>query len=145
MTWAIGVIAPWCLGMGLLVSFSADAGQNAFLGGSFAPLSTRAVLQPEELVPQTLAATGDIGGFGLRDQHLLMPASLDVGQADDFKQVPDEIEPRPDLKPRTGPFPVVERAGKGDPSIGLRPSFETRLRRPGGLGPPSGEPDDRAP
>ena len=133
MKWAIGVIAPWCLGMGLLVSFSADAGQNAFLGGSFASLSSRVALQPDELVPQTLALTGDIGGFGLRDERLLIPASLDIGQAEDFKQVSDEAEPRRDLKPRTGPFPVVDRARKGDPGIALRPSFDTRLRRAGGL------------
>ncbi len=133
MTWAIGVVAPWCLGMGLLVSFSADAGQNAFLGGSFAALSSRAAAQPDDLVPQTLAMTGDISGFGMRGEHLLMPVSLDVGQADDFKQVSDELEPHLALKPRTGPFPVVDRTGKGDPGIGLRPSFDTRLRRPGGL------------
>ena len=42
MSWAIGVIAPWCLGMGLLVSITADAGQNATVGGSFAALAARA-------------------------------------------------------------------------------------------------------
>ncbi len=134
MKWAVGVIAPWCLGMGLLVSFSADAGQSASLGGSFAAPSARAALQPDDLVPaQTLALTGDISGFGLRDEHLLIPTSLDIGQADDFKQTSDEIEPRGDLKPRPVAFPIVERTGKGDPTIGLRPSFDTRLRRPGGL------------
>jgi spore germination cell wall hydrolase CwlJ-like protein len=133
VTWAIGVVAPWCLGIGLLVSFSADAGQNAFLGGSLMSLSSSAAPQPDDLVPRTLALTGDIGGFGLPDEHLLIPASLDVGQAEDFKQVSDEIEPRGDLKPRVGPFPIVDRTGKGEPGIGLRPSFDTRLRRPGGL------------
>ena len=134
-SWAIGVIAPWCLGMGLLVSITADAGQNATIGGSLAALSVHATTQPDDLVPaQTLALTGDIGGFGLHDeQRLLMPVSLSIGQADEFKQVNDEIEPHGDLKPRTGPFPIVDRSHKGDPSIGLRPSFDTRLRRPGGL------------
>ena len=134
MVWAIGVIAPWCLGMGLLVSFTADAGQNAGVGGSLAALSSRAAGQPDDLVPaQTLALTGDLSGFGMRNTRLFTPVSFDLGTATDFKDVTDEIEPRRTLKQNAGPMPVVDRTHKGDPTIGLRPTFDTRLRRPGSI------------
>lgn len=133
-SWAIGVVLPWCLGVGLLVSFTADAGQNATIGGSFASLSTLAVAQPDDLVPvESLALTGDLGNFGIRDEHSLLPVRLDLGGPEDYRQVSDEIEPRKDLKRGAGAFPVVDRTHKGDPGIGLRPTFDTRLRRPGGF------------
>ena len=132
--WAVGVIAPWCLGMGMLVAISADAGQGATLGGSFAALSSRTPGQPDDLIPTgALATIGDIGDFDLADQRLLTPVKFDLGQPDDFKQVTDEVEPRATLKPTPGPLPVVDRTRKGDPGIGLRPSFDTRLRQPNGL------------
>lgn len=134
MSWAIGVIAPWCLAMALLVSITADAGQNATLGGSLAALSARATPQPDDLVPiESLALTGDFGDFGMQNDRLLTPVSFDLGQPDDFKEVNDEIEPRGDLKPRPGAFPIVDRTHRGDPEIGLRPTFDTQLRRRGGI------------
>ena len=134
MRWALGVIAPWCLGIGLLVSITADAGQNATLGGSLAALSARATPEPHDLVPiESLARTGDLGDFGMLQDRLLTPISFDPGEPDDYRQAADEVEPRRDLKPKIGAFPTVDRARKGDPAIGLRPSFDTQLRRPGGL------------
>ena len=46
--WAMGVVAPWCLGMALAVSISADAGQEASFGASWAPpwLCARQPRQP---------------------------------------------------------------------------------------------------
>ncbi len=134
MRWAIGVIAPWCLGAGLLVSITADAGQNALQGGSLAALSSHAAAQPNDLVPlQSLVLTGDLGNYGMRAAPLALPVSFDPGQPDDFKGAADEIEPHADLKPRPGAFPGVDRTRKGDPSIGLRPTFDSELRREGGL------------
>ena len=142
--WALGVIAPWCLGMGLLVSITADAGQDPTIGGSRAAVSTRAAGQPDDLVPmRTVALSGDGGAFDLSSagdragygERLLMPLRFDVGTADDYRQVTDEVEPRRDLKRGVSraTLPVVDRTNKGDPAIGLRPTFETRLRGPGGL------------
>ena len=51
--WALGVVAPWCLGMGLLVSFTADAGQDFASGASLAPIQARAALEPRDLVPSS--------------------------------------------------------------------------------------------
>ena len=137
MNWAIGVIAPWCLGMGLLVSITADAGQNGAIGGSLVTLSAPAIGQPDDLIPiQSLSLTGELGGLGLGDAHLLQQVTFAPGTADDYNQVTDEIEPRKDLKAMThkpGAVPVIDRTHKGDPEIGLRPTFDTQLRRPGGL------------
>ena len=64
--WAVGVVAPWCVAVGLLVSFTADAGQPVTVGGSLAMLSAMAVPQPDDLVPlESAALTGDLGHFGL--------------------------------------------------------------------------------
>ncbi len=49
--WALGVVAPWCLGMGLLVSFTADAGQDMSIGATMAPRTTGAAGEPIDLVP----------------------------------------------------------------------------------------------
>ena len=65
--WALGVVTPWWLALGLLVSITADAGQVATVGGSFAGLSSRASPEPDDLVPvATLAAhrPRDFAGFG---------------------------------------------------------------------------------
>ena len=56
-------------------------------------------------------------------------ASLAIGEAEDFKDAWDEVEPRADLKNGSAQFPVLDDSRKGDPALGLRPAFETRLRR----------------
>ncbi|WP_158808728.1 cell wall hydrolase [Beijerinckia sp. L45] len=133
--WAVQVVTPWCLGMALLLSITPDAGQTATIGGSFSPLTIRAPAMPDDLVPvESIALTGDFGSFsGTGSERWLTQASYAIGQASDFQQMPDEIEPRADLKRDPGVFPVIDRANKGDPAIGLRPTFDTRLRQPGGL------------
>ena len=134
MSWAIGVIAPWCLGAGLLVSITADAGQNATVGGSYAQIAAHAIAQPDDLIPaESRALTGDLDGFGLPAERLLTPVSFDPGQQADFAAVNDEIEPRSTLKRNAGPFPAIDRTHKSAPALGLRPTFDTQLRRPGGI------------
>jgi spore germination cell wall hydrolase CwlJ-like protein len=134
INWAAQVVTPWCLGMALLLSLTPEAGQTATIGGSFSPLSIRAPAMPDDLVPvDSLVLTGDFGTFSGSGERLLTQASYDIGVASDFKQVSDEIDPRADMKRDAGPFPVIDRSNKGDPSIGLRPTFDTRLRQPGGL------------
>ena len=124
--WAVGVVAPWCLGFGMAVSFPADAGQPSGIEASVAAL-TLAASMPADLVPANGAVlTGDLGS-------MLHPAALVVGPADAFRIYADEIEPRADMKRNAGATPTVDRSHKGDPNIGLRPTFDTRLRERGGL------------
>lgn len=56
-------------------------------------------------------------------------ATLAIGEPEDFKDAWDEVEPRADLKGDAAQFPIPDNSRKGDPALGLRPSFETRLRR----------------
>ncbi|MCC0004371.1 MAG: cell wall hydrolase [Methylobacteriaceae bacterium] len=129
--WALGVVAPWCLGMGLLVSFTADAGQDFASGASLAPIEARAALQPRDLVPSS-ALAGNLGSFGSR-RGILREARLAIGPSAEFHSTPDELTPRAKLKPRPGHFPMIVRSTKSDPFVALRPSFETRMNKPGGL------------
>jgi hypothetical protein len=131
-SWAMGVVAPWCLGVGLVVSIPADAGQDARIGASLAPASFRVILQPGNLIPVPVSGLG----FGL-DADSSAPqteeASLVLGDASEFDQLPDEIEPRVDMKRSAAGLPDVDRTHKGDPIVGLRPTFDTELRHRGGL------------
>ena len=133
--WALSVVAPWCLAVGLLVSITADAGQPIAVGGSLAALSAHAVQEPDDLVPlQSAALTGDFGHFGLM-RPAVTPVGFELGRAQEFRKVTDEIEPRRDRKRGViaSAMPEIDRSHKGEPAIGLRPTFDTRLRRPGGI------------
>jgi hypothetical protein len=110
--WAAGVFAPWCLGMALAVSVSADAGQEASSGASLAPLPLRAPAPPALLVPAEPSAQAselasghavDFGGLSGEAGEILREASLSIG-SEDFRRLPDEIEPRADLKRNTISF-----------------------------------------
>ena len=131
--WAAGVIAPWCLAMGLVVSFTADAGQDLSIDATLAAM-TAPIAAPLNLVPESGA-----GAFGLPrlpSRDMVRLASLTIGAPQDLPPLPpssDEVEPRGDLKPSARGFPVVNDTHRGDPFIGLRPTFDSELRRPGGL------------
>lgn len=132
--WALGVIAPWGLGMALTVSMSADAGVEASSGASSAPLLLRVQAPPALLVPaQRLAPSIEAAGFSDEARKVLQMASLSIGGDEEFKRLPDEIEPRADLKHNARLFPQIDRSRKGDPSISLRPGFDARLGDSRGL------------
>lgn len=133
--WACGVIAPWCLATGLVASFAADAGQDMTSGASLAVLTALPPAAPTELVPELSVGQHPIFGLvGLPSDAIYLQASREIGTSEDLTAAPnDEIEPRPVLKPNTHSFPTVDRSHKGDPFVGLRPTFDSRLRQPGGL------------
>ena len=139
IAWMGRTLSPWCAGALLLLSFTADAGQEAAQGASRAGLSARAALTPEELIPALRALHDARGGIGELAVNIEAPpasyfeARLVTGAPEDLAARPDEIAPRSDLKPRAGAAPALNIAAKGDPFVALRPSFDTRLRGPGGL------------
>jgi spore germination cell wall hydrolase CwlJ-like protein len=120
-SWAVGVIAPWCLGFGLLISFTASAGQDAVRDWSQAPLTARAT-SGQESPSLASALFGDIEA-GPRVELAL----LTEGTTSDLRQSADEREPHVELKPNIKNFPEVDRSRKGDPVVAIRPSFESRL------------------
>src|SRR5271157_4664558 len=91
--WAMEVAAPWCVAAVMLVSFTADAGQEVPSGASRAPLSAAAVVMPSDLAPSPHSLATPFGAnFG---RGLLHEARLVVGAPEQFDAEPDEIEPRP--------------------------------------------------
>ena len=133
-SWALGVVAPWCLGLALAVSISADAGEKVSSGTFIAPLPLRTQGPPAELIPAQPSDLGiDFGSFTGEAQQILRRASLSIGTSDEFKRLPDEVEPRADLKRNVRQFPEIDRSRRGDPLAGLRPAFDTRLRNFPGL------------
>ena len=64
-SWAFNVLAPWAIGVGALVSFTADAGQDSVSDWNIAPLTARIRatrgLEQEHSVNFSAAATGDLG------------------------------------------------------------------------------------
>lgn len=129
----MGVFAPWCLGMGLVVSFTAVAGQDASIGASTAPLSARRAEAPVDLIPSISSVRHVFGMAASRQQPGVRLASLAVGDPNEFLLRPDEIDPRVALKNGARDFPEIDRSKRGDPVVGLRPTFDAKLRRRGGI------------
>jgi spore germination cell wall hydrolase CwlJ-like protein len=130
----LGVVAPWCVSVVLIVSFAADAEQDASMGASTAPIVSRAPDAPLDLVPGVQASIRGhfrLPRFGARD--LVRQASLTLGDPADFAVTPDEIDPRIVLKKAHKGFPTPNRAHKSDPFLGLRPTFDAKLRKGGSL------------
>lgn len=122
--------------MGLLVSFTASAGQDSASDWNVAPLTARARADGGD-ASTAEALAGDIGLYGQdhgQDRGLLQTARLDVGGPQDLRSIPDEREPHVELKPNAKGFPQVDRTRKGDPVVAIRPSLETRLPRPAARG-----------
>jgi hypothetical protein len=146
----MGAVAPWCLGVGLAAATPVSAGVDVASGGAIVPLGAPAAFAPgfapADLAPATgalalrairpaqprsllrLAALEPAMGAGLREARLIL------GEDEDFRAPPPpEVEPRRDLKDNAARFPEPDRSRKGDPFIGLRPTFDARLRARGGL------------
>ncbi len=133
LSWATSVVAPWCLGAGLLVSFTADAGQDYAQGATLAPLASRAAAIPDDLVPALPVLTGDLGA--VRPERVpLREARLAIGSPAEAHKASEDVPPKLVLKPNAHAFPLIDRAKRGDPAIGLRPSFDAKLRKEGGYG-----------
>lgn len=151
--WAIGTVAPWCLGAGIAVSFPAGAGQDAAIGGNILALTALPSREPVDIVPMVggpmpsprargrmatvLGPASDLGSvadWGVSHASLVKSARLAIGNEKyQFDSVPDEIEPRIRIKQRKLGFPSPDRSNRSDPFIGLRPTFDAKLRRKGAL------------
>ncbi len=131
--WACNAIAPWCLAACLVVSITAQAGQDPGIGAGAAPIRQALLTSTFHLPAGSLDS--------VVDRPAAIEASLTLGSPEDLASVDDEIDPRGDLKRPLVAFPSVDRSLKGDPFIGLRPGFNARLHpRPGTGDAPGGEP-----
>jgi spore germination cell wall hydrolase CwlJ-like protein len=125
--WALATVAPWALSFGLLVSFTASAGQNAALDN--APLSTvprvaPAILSELEEGPSLLVAASAFRLPGLSLSSTIQQAHLSFDDPE-RRVVIDPRLPREDMKRTANAFPEVDRSAKGDPLPGLRPTISS--------------------
>lgn len=128
--WALLTVAPWCTALVMVTSFAADAGQERRLDASQS-MRLAAVEAPGDLVPVAAPA-----GFGFQlpaSDPVLRQARLVIGDQADFVVAVDEMEPDARLKAHASTFPAVDRTHRGDPAVGLRPTFDAKLRAPGAL------------
>src|SRR5271170_2251928 len=139
--WALSVALPWCMGLAVLVSITAEAEQEPPAGGSvFA--STR-MIEASGRIDRALQAGRPLRAVNEDGEPLpIVQARFAVDDPDGLAAMSDEIEPNGALKSARPPFPEVDRAAKGDPFIGLRPGLDAR--RLNGAPSPRGLEDPRA-
>ncbi|SFC97924.1 Cell wall hydrolase CwlJ, involved in spore germination [Bosea sp. CRIB-10] len=134
LRWALATVAPWALSAGMLVSFTASAGQNPAPLGPPGSLIARTAPGPlSELAdgPSLLVAAS---AFHLPERayaRLIQPARLSFETPERTFAI-DPRQPREDMKRSASAFPQVDRSSKGDPIISLRPTL-TRNGPPGEL------------
>ena len=116
----------------MLVSFAADAGQDTRVDAS-REFRLDGASAPGVLVPDGVVLIGDMAFVPPGRDPVARQASLVVGAPAAFDAGADEIDPRAVLKPAAAGLPSVDRRHKGDPDVGLRPTFDAALRRPGSL------------
>ncbi len=132
LAWAGSAVAPWGIALGLLVSITAQAGQDSGASGALvaqqargdraSPVREALLASTFGLAPHSLARDGD--------DDPIVEARLTVGAPEDLAAIPDEIEPNAAIKQGDANFPAIDRTGKGDPVIVLRPGYDAHLRRP---------------
>jgi spore germination cell wall hydrolase CwlJ-like protein len=125
LKWALATVAPWALSIGLLVSFTASAGQN--FGSDSLPGT--AILRTEpgpnselEEGPSLLIAASAFRLPGLSLSSAIRQARLSF-EDPERRIVVDPRQPREDMKHSASGFPEVDRTAKGDPLPGLRPGL----------------------
>jgi hypothetical protein len=125
MRWVCATVAPWALGAGLLVSFTASAGHDLQAGASLARLGAATLLiDASGLIPPSSIRIGasprlPVGG-------LVREARLRFDLPEEAEQVVVALPPRGDLKAQAADFPSIDRSRKGDPIVALRPSLSHR-------------------
>jgi Cell Wall Hydrolase len=132
IAWAASVVAPWCLGVGVLLSITAEAEQEPVpLSGVY---DRNRLLDNSDPVRKAIDLASrrqavDADGTPLP----LTQTQASIGDAGDNSSF-DEIEPKLILKVPAEPASDVDRSAKGDPFVDLPPGFEARDRSgPGGV------------
>jgi len=128
-SWAFNVLAPWAIGVGALVSFTADAGQDSARDWNIAPLTARIrasrALEEQQAINFSAAATGELSEVKFT-QPLIKEAELSLSGNERAEIGLEENEPHADLKGNTQEFPLVDRKHRGDPSISVHPNLASQ-------------------
>src|SRR5688572_24254926 len=122
MRWVCAVVAPWMLGAGLLVSFTAVASNDPQTGISAAAvIPAGAVLPAGGLVPPSALAHSSLPLPRLRLGALVK----EIGEGFDPESAA-EVPLRPDMKEAAMGEASVERATKSHPLETFAPSLSRR-------------------
>ncbi len=128
-SWAFNVLAPWAIGVGALVSFTADAGQDSARDWNIAPLTARIrasrALEEQQAINFSAAATGELSEVKFT-QPLIKEAELSLNGNERAEIGLEENEPHADLKGNTQEFPLVDRRHRGDPTISVHPNLASQ-------------------
>jgi hypothetical protein len=114
--WAVSVAAPWCVAFAVLVSITAEAGQEpSEFTSAFArsQLPSASALLERPIASSPLRAVDENG-----EPQPIVQARRETGDRDALTADPEEVEPNATLKRAGRPFPAVDRGAKGDPVIG---------------------------
>lgn len=126
--WICATVAPWALGAGVLVSFTATASNHAVDAGQMiraqAPasllLAADVLVPPVDVALAPLAHRPDLAAPSIRDAALRFHLPGEAFAPDQAR--PPRFEP----KEMGGDEPDVNRDGKGDPYVPLRPTLSRR-------------------
>jgi len=128
-SWAFNVLAPWAIGVGALVSFTADAGQDSASDWNIAPITARIratrALEEQQTINFSAAATGELSEAKF-NQPLIKEAELSLSGNERAEIGLEENEPHTNLKGEAQEFPLVDRRHKGDPSISVHPNLASQ-------------------
>ena len=118
------------MALGFLISITAQAGQEPGWAGEVALVARNA--PTDGLAPTRVALLASSIASTVMEDARETPgaASLVLGAPEELAAVPDEIEPNTALKRVDANFPAVDRTGKSDPFVVLRPGFDSHLKRP---------------
>src|SRR5271170_924538 len=102
--WALSVALPWCMGLAVLVSITAEAEQEPLAGGSvFA--STR-MIEATGRLDRALSPARPLRAVNADGEPLpIAEARYVAGDPDGLAAMSDEVEPNAALKSARPPFP----------------------------------------
>lgn len=144
--WVCATVAPWAVAGGLLVSFTATAGQLPEDGMSLARMRAPGLLPDtfslgDALIPAAPALlavktsaegprvqVASIARDTLFGARRMASQGMAIGLPPASDPVLSEAPPRAELKRRIAAFPEIDRSRKGDPLLGLRPSLSRQGR-----------------
>jgi spore germination cell wall hydrolase CwlJ-like protein len=132
MRWALATAAPWALATGMLVSFTASAGQPTDIAISLQSRIAADSASDVGLGPSLLTAASafNLPALSLSDTLIARQDRHETARLSDeepARLVPmNEHRPRGDLKPNIARFPELDRSKKSDPLLALRGSLSSR-------------------
>jgi len=121
LSWAASVAAPWCLGAGVLISITADAGQEPAQYAS--AFDRKLLIEANDPVRKAIALSRRLQAVDADGAPLPI---VQTGQAGSAPR--NEIDPNAALKDSASPAPIADHSAKGDSFAGIEARLAARRR-----------------